>query len=279
MALNPQALGKTTPELVYTYTWQDVVLYALGIGAKRDELDFLYEGRGPKVLPTFAVVPAFAAAEALFAGIGGNLEGVVHGSQAITVHRPFAPQGTLKTIGEVTGLYDLKRMAQAIITTRTKDESGELVAETEWSIIYRLDGGFGGSPPPRRGQLRPPERNPDWRFEQATSPEQALLYRLSGDLNPLHADPVLGEKVGFGGPILHGLCTYGYVGRAVLHHCCGGDPSRFQSLSGQFRNPVWPGDTLVVEGWQEDDRVLLRTHTAQKPNDYVFANAFAQYTK
>ncbi len=279
MALNPQALGKTTPELLYSYRWQDAVLYALGIGATREELDFLYEGRGPKVMPTFAVVPAFAAAEALFAGIGGNLEGVVHGSQRISLHQPFAPAGTVKTIGKVSGLYDLKRMAQAIITTETRNESGTLLAETEWSILYRLDGGFGGSPPPRRGQVRPPERAPDWQFEQAISPEQALLYRLSGDLNPLHADPALGEKVGFGGPILHGLCTYGIVGRAVLHHACGDDPTKLTSLQGQFRNPVYPGDTLIVEGWHEDGKVILRAYTTQKPTDYVFGNAFAQYTK
>lgn len=279
MALNPQALGKTTPELSYTYRWQDVVLYALGIGAKREELDYLFETRGPSVMPTFAVVPAFAAAEALFQGIGGNLEGVVHGSQGLTLHRPFAPSGTVKTVGKVTGLYDLKRMAQAIITTWTHTESGELLAETEWSIIYRLDGGFGGEPPVKRPLRRPPDRDPDWCFSQETSPEQALLYRLNGDYNPLHADPALGEKVGFGGPILHGLCTYGYVGRAVLHQCCHGDPARFKSLSGQFRNPVWPGDTLIIEGWNEPDRVLLRAHTAERPGDYVFANAAAQYTK
>src|SRR5690606_20305472 len=139
-----------------------------------------------------------------------------------------------------TGIYDLKRMGQAIISTETRDESGEQLCETEWTLLYRFDGGFGGKAPPRSEKVRPPDRTPDFRVEEATSAEQALLYRLNGDLNPLHADPDVGERAGFGGPILHGLCTFGYLGRAVLHQACGGDPSRLRALAGQFRKPVWP---------------------------------------
>ncbi|QQR90803.1 MAG: MaoC family dehydratase N-terminal domain-containing protein [Myxococcales bacterium] len=275
MAINPEALGKTTEALKYTYRWQDVVLYALGIGAKVDELDYLYEARGPKVLPSFIVVPAYQAAGALFQGIGGNLEGVVHGAQSITMHKALPPSGTLTTTGKVTGLYDLKRMAQAYFTTETVDESGELVAETEWSIIYRMDGGFGGEAPPRRPQIRPPEREADFVFKEATSKEQALLYRLNGDYNPLHADPELGEKVGFGGPILHGLCTYGHVARAVIKEVCAGDASKLKQFSGQFRKPVWPGDTLITEGWKEDGTIILRVSCEERPGEVVFGNAFA----
>ncbi|MBK8171511.1 MAG: MaoC family dehydratase N-terminal domain-containing protein [Sandaracinaceae bacterium] len=276
MTLNLSAVGKTTAELVHTYTWKDVVLYALSIGAKRDgELAYLFEGEGPKVFPSYAVVPAFIANAALFDAIGGNMLGVVHGGQAIRLHKPFAPAGTLKTVGKVAGVYDLKRMATTIVTTETRDEKGELVCETEWSIIYRLDGGFDGPPPPKRDEAKAPARPCDWSFEESTSKEQAALYRLNGDLNPLHIDPKIGESAGFGHPILHGLCTYGYVCRAVIANECAGDPSKLKYLSGQFRKPVWPGDTLITEGWREDGRIVLRVSAKERPGDYVFSGGYA----
>jgi acyl dehydratase len=271
MALNPQAVGKTTAELKHEYRWQDQVLYALGIGAKRvDELDFLFEGKGPKVFPTYAVIPTFAANGALFDVIAGNLLGVVHGGQSIKLHKPFGSSGKLTTVGKVAGIYDLKRMAQANITTETRDEKGDLVCETEWVILYRMDGGFGGEGPPKRNLHNPPDRPADWKKEEATTTEQALLYRLNGDLNPLHADPEIGKMAGFGQPILHGLCTYGLVGRAIMEHACGRDPARFRSFAGSFKKPVWPGETLITEGWQDGDEVTVRTTVSARPGEPVF---------
>ncbi|MEM9193718.1 MAG: MaoC/PaaZ C-terminal domain-containing protein [Myxococcota bacterium] len=275
MALKQDAVGYTTEALVHEYDWKDTVLYALGCGATRDELDFLYEERGPKVLPTYAVIPAYFVNGKLFDAVGGDMLGVVHGGQKITLHQPFAPKATLRTIGKVSGIYDLKRMATSIITTETRDEHDTLICETEWQIIYRFDGGFGGEAPPKTKKYRPPERAPDFRVEEKTSPEQALLYRLTGDLNPLHADPAIGEKAGFGGPILHGLCTYGYVGRAILREACGGDLTRLKSFAGRFTKPVLPGDTLITEGWQEDGLLLVRASTKERPEEYVFSNAVA----
>ncbi len=279
MPLNPEAKGARTETVEHTYRWQDVVLYALGIGAKTRELDFLYEKRGPKVFPTYAVVPAFEVNRLLFDVVGGDMSGVVHGSQLIKLHKPFASAATLRTVGIVDGVYDLKRMAQSIVRTETRDENGELVCETEWTIMYLKDGGFGGDPPPRSPKFRPPEREPDWVVEETTLPEQALLYRLSGDHNPLHADPAAAEKaakVTEGRPILHGLCTYGYVCRAVVAQACGDDPQRLKSLYGRFSKPIWPGDTLVIEGWREDGRVLLRAATKERPGDHVFTNSYAE---
>lgn len=279
MALNLDSVGKTTAALTHEYTWKDAVLYALGCGAtKETELDFLFEGSdgaGPKVLPTYAVVPTFPVCAELFKMTGGDMLGVVHGSRAITLHKPFTPAGKLTTVGKVEGVYDLKRMAQAVFTTETRDESNELVCETEWGIIFRLDGGFDGPRPPKTDKHRTPEREPDFVVEEKTSPEQALLYRLSGDLNPLHADPAIGEKAGFGQPILHGLCTFGYAGRAVIAECCDGDPAKLATLSGQFRRPVWPGDTLITSGWREEGRVILQTRTAERPDEMSFTNAQA----
>lgn len=276
MALNKDVLGHKTKPLVHEYKWQDTVLYALGVGAQTRELDYLIEMRGPKVLPTYAVIPTYEACKELFEPIGGNMLGVVHGGQKIQLHKPFAPNGKLTTVGTVSGIYDLKRMATVQITTETHDEGGDLVCETEWSIIYRLDGGFGGEPPPKKSRVRPPEREADFTVEHETAPEQALLYRLNGDYNPLHADPEIGKEVGFGGPILHGLCTYGYVGRAILEKCCDGDPSRLKSLSGQFRKPVWPGDTLITKGWRENGIIVIGTSVKGRPEEFVFSNAKAE---
>lgn len=278
MALRTDVVGDETEALVHSLTWKDAVLYALGVGATRDELDFLYEGRGPKVLPTYAVIPAFAAMDELFEKTGGDLLGVVHGAQKITLHRPFQAGESLFTTGKVEGIYDMKRMGQAIFTTETKDGSGALVCETEWLILFRLDGGFGGERPPPSFRNRKPDRDPDFEVIEKTSEEQALLYRLSGDLNPLHADPAIGEKAGFGLPILHGLCTYGYVGRAVLNEVCGGDPAKLKELRGQFRKPVWPGETLITRGWREGDEVILRVTTKERPEEDCFTNACALVT-
>lgn len=278
MGLNADALGTKTKPIEHTYSWRDVALYALGIGAKVDDLDFLYEARGPKVYPTYAVVPAFEANSELFDVVGGDLSGVVHGSQKIRIHRPFPSGGALTTVGEVAGVYDLKRMAQTVIQTKTHDSDGNLLCETEWTIMYLMDGGFGGEAPPRSPKTRPPAREADWTVEDATAPEQALLYRLgSFDFNPLHADPAAAmraEKVTHGKPILHGLCTYGYVARAILAHECENDPSRLTSFYGRFSKPVWPGETIVTQGWREDGRIIVRAATKERPDEHVFTNAY-----
>jgi acyl dehydratase len=279
MGLRPDAVGKTTSAHIHEYEPRDVMLYALGVGAKRDrELDFLYEGRGPKVLPTYAVIPAWAAMEEVFELVGGDLRGIVHGAQSIRLHRPFTPAGKLVTVARVEGLYDLKRMATGIVTTETRDGDGALLCETSWQIIFRNDGGFGGPRPPRRPRVVVPEGAPIlFEWVETTSPEQALLYRLSGDRNPLHADPAIGQEVGFGGPILHGLCTFGYAGRAALHSLASGDPSRLTAMEASFQAPVFPGETLVIRGHAlEDGRVALVATTKERPEEIVVGNAFVE---
>lgn len=285
MALNTTAVGKTTKAIEHDYKWQDAVLYALGIGAKAKDLDFLYEKNGPNVYPSYAVIPTFQACAELFDAIGGQFAGVVHGSQSITLHKPFAPFGTLRTVGKVAGIYDLKRFAQAVITTETKNNKDELICETEWTIMYMLDGNYGGEAPPASKKYRPPERPADWKVEDKTSPEQALLYRLSGDVNPLHADPEIAKvvvNVTGGKPILHGLCTYGFACRAIVDNECGGDPSKLKSFVGRFSKPVWPGDTLVIQGWRSEEngqkQVLIQVGTLEHPEEPVFTNSLAVIT-
>ena len=182
----------------------------------------------------------------------------------------------------MAGIYDLKRMAQSVVRTESRDADGQLVCETEWTIMYLKDGRFGGEAPPRSPKFRPPEREPDWVVEGSTTTEQALLYRLSGDHNPLHADPeaaMQAEKVTQGRPILHGLCTYGYIGRALLQQECGGDPSRLRTFSGRFSKPIWPGETIITEGWREDGRVLVRAATKERPDEHIFTNAYAEVSE
>ncbi len=253
MPLDLSIVGKPTAPVTFSYTWKDTVLYALGIGARKDELDYLYEGRGPRVYPSFAVVPTFGPMFEVIANTGGDLSMVVHGGERVLVHKPFAPSGTLRTTATARGIYDMRRFATVLVDTETKDDAGEVVCTSTASIIFRGAGGFGGSPPPKEpsGIDVPRDRPADFRVEEKTSEEQALLYRLSGDLNPLHADPDFAKAVGFErGPILHGLATYGYMVRHVAKGACGDDGTKITGFEAQFRKPVWPGDTLVTEGWR-----------------------------
>jgi acyl dehydratase len=279
MALDLSSVGYTTQPHVFRYDWRTLATYALGIGAKRDELDYLYEGTsgGLKVYPTFAVVPAYDAVVELLARTGGDLAMVVHGGQLVRAHRPIPASGTLSTTGTLKALYDLKKFGQAVLETSTTLD-GEPLFDTTWSIIYRGAGGFGGPRPPSNDEPSvPKDREPDWVFEEATSPEQALLYRISGDVNPLHADPAFAAQVGFAeGPILHGLCTYGFAARAVVKQAAGGDATRLRAISAQFRKPVWPGDTILTKGYAlEGGKVALVAHVRERP-DAVLANAWAE---
>lgn len=276
MGLNKQALGFSTEEIVHTYSWQDVVLYALSIGAKREDLDYIYESRGPLVYPSYAVIPAYRASFAAWNAIGGNPLGIVHHAQKLVINQIFKGSGKLLSIGKVTGIYDLKRMARATITVETSDQKGNLICETEFSIIFRFDGNFGGDPPPRRISHKPPDRDPDFVVKEITSREQAALYRLNGDTNPLHIDPTIAKAAGFEKPILHGLCTYGFICRSLVHEVARDNSKKIRELYGEFRQPVIPGETLVIQGWKEMSRVYIRVSTQENPERYVFQNAYAE---
>lgn len=258
MSLDPSSVGAQSRVYELNYDWRTLALYALGIGATRNELDYLYEARGPKVFPTFAVVPAYPVLNELLERTGGPYEMVVHQGQTVTVHETLPPAGRLETKGRIAGMYDLKRMALVVLSSETRLE-GELIYECEWQILYRGEGGFGGERRPKSEVLNIPRRDPDWVNEEKVPEQQALLYRLSGDTNPLHVDPELATRVGFEqGPILHGLATFGYVCRAVTAHSCGGNADRIRRLTAQFKRPVWPGELLRTEGYVDDDRVYLQ---------------------
>jgi acyl dehydratase len=289
MAIKLDLVGKKSDPIPFSYNWKDVVLYALGVGAKlgeasgtsrgADELDFLYEGRGPKVLPTFAVVPSFTSMIAVAGNLGANPMMILHGEQKIILHRAIPPGGKLATVSEVKGIYDKGKGALVVVEAKTTDEKNEPVFDNIFSIFVRGEGGFGGERGPEAVKADPPGTAPDFEVAEATTREQALLYRLSGDFNPLHADPNMAKFGGFDRPILHGLCTYGYAGRAILRGACGGDPAKLRSFAARFAGVVFPGDTLTTRGWKipntTDGGKYIVTVTTQE-GKVVLSNAIAE---
>ncbi|RMH41474.1 MAG: 3-alpha,7-alpha,12-alpha-trihydroxy-5-beta-cholest-24-enoyl-CoA hydratase [Deltaproteobacteria bacterium] len=277
MAINLDLVGVQSDPMTFTYGWKDTILYALGVGAKAaDELDFLFEMNGPKVLPTFAVVPSFTALVSVTSKLGANPTQVLHGEQKVILHRPIPPAGEMTTVATVTGIYDKGKGALAVVEANTSDRAGDPLFTNVFSIFVRGEGGFGGDRGPEALKADPPEgAEPDFEVTEVTSPEQALLYRLSGDYNPLHASPQVAKMAGFDRPILHGLCTYGFAGRAILKRACGGDPARFRSFAARFSGVVMPGDTLTTRGWRvEPGRYVIQTTT--QDGRVVISNSVAE---
>jgi acyl dehydratase len=276
MAIKLDLVGKKSDPIPFAYNWKDVVLYALGVGGKVDELDFLYEGRGPKVLPTFAVVPSFTSMIAVAGDLGANPMMILHGEQKIILHRPIPSSGKLATTSEVKGIYDKGKGALVVVEAKTTDDKNEPLFDNVFSIFVRGEGGFGGERGPEAVKADPPAgAAPDFEVVEATTREQALLYRLSGDVNPLHADPNMAKFGGFDRPILHGLCTYGHAGRAILRGACGGDPAKLRSFGARFAGVVFPGDTLTTRGWKTGDGKYVVTVTTQE-GKVVLSNAIAE---
>jgi acyl dehydratase len=279
MALDLSIVGKSGTPFSFDYRWQDAALYALGVGAKRTELDFLYEARGPKVLPSFVSAANYAALGEAIDRVGANKAMLVHGGQKMVFHALPKASGRLVSASTVRAVYDLKRLAQMVVDIETRDEANELVAVATASIILRGEGGFGGDAPVKEPAAAavPKDLAPEFSIEETTSLEQALLFRLSGDLNPLHADPEFAAEVGFTqGPILHGLATYGFMVRHVIQGACGGDAARLHMIDGQFRKPVWPGDTLVTLGWQIQPGLWALQVKVKERDEAVITGAWAQ---
>jgi len=276
MAIDPTAVvGKQLPAQTFEYNERDLMLYALGVGCTTAELPFVYE-KDLKVLPTFAVIPAFPVMMGIGQVVEINPVMVLHGEQRIDLRAPIPAKGKLTTSGKIAAVYDKGSGAVIVVESETKDENGALLFANGSSIFVRGAGGFGGERGPSATSKNiPPEKRPDHVVEYKTLPTQAAIYRLSGDRNPLHIDPDFAKLGGFDTPILHGLCTFGHVGRAVLHACCGGDPARFKDFEVRFSGVVYPGETIVTEIWQESkNRVLVQAKTAER-GESVIANAAA----
>jgi acyl dehydratase len=269
MSLDHSLIGVPGEPQERSWTSADALLYAVGVGAglgdPLQELEFTTEnseGITQQVLPTYAVLIAQVRSGRSLGTFDRAL--LVHAEQSFELHRPLPVAGTVRTVSTVTGIYDKGSGALVVTENAAADAAtGEPLVTSRAGTFIRGEGGFGGD----RGASEPwqrPEREPDQQVVQQTRPEQALLYRLSGDRNPLHADPKFAARGGFSRPILHGLCTYGVTGRALLHSLCGSDPERFQTMSGRFSHPVFPGETLVVSIWlpkADGEAALFQTAT------------------
>jgi acyl dehydratase len=261
MPLNPDAVGSKGEPVEVSWTSKDCLLYAVGIGAGTHELAFTTEntnGVEQQVFPTFPVVIGWGKGSAMGSIGTFNPALLVHGQQSVTLHRPVPVEGTATLQSEITAMYD-KEKAAVVVTTTTAVLDGEPLYTNTASIFIRGEGGWGGDRGPSGPRNVPPDREPDRRVTYETSPNQALTYRLSGDRNPLHSDPAFAAMGGFDRPILHGLCTYGFTGRALLHTFCGSDPARFHHIEGRFTSPVMPGEALTINMWEAGDGEALFT--------------------
>lgn len=276
--LSSDLVGRTFDPVETSWTSKDVLLYACGVGARPpEELDFLFEGRGPKVLPTFAVVPGMLAMGSLFsAGLDINPMMILHGEQGITLEREIPSDAKARVTGRIAEVWDKEKAAVIGCEGIVEDDDGPLFT-TKATLFVRGAGGFGGERgPSTAGKNAPPEREPDHTVEDRTRQEQAAVYRLSGDRNPLHIDPDFARMAGYEVPFLHGLCTYGFVGRAILHTLCGGDPARFTSFEARFADQVYPEDSVVTKLWVVGDGEAIVQAETQKGN-VVLSQARATY--
>ncbi|HEY2511861.1 MAG TPA: SDR family NAD(P)-dependent oxidoreductase [Polyangiaceae bacterium] len=281
-----EALSADLPVVSSSYDERDVALYALGIGAAQNPLDtkdlpLVYElaGDGFKVLPTFGVIPALnvymqmAKEGKKTPGLNYGFDRVLHGEQYTEIKRPLPPHAKLTHKTKIKDIFDKGRNALVITATSSTDENGEELIYNEITTFVRGAGGWGGDRGPSTDINLPPDRAPDAVVSEKTSDSQALLYRLSGDWNPLHADPAFASNFGFKKPILHGLCTFGFAARHVIKAFCDGDPRRFKSIKVRFVEAVFPGETIKTEMWKEKEgRIVFRCKVAER-DAVVISNA------
>ncbi|MFZ4719796.1 MAG: MaoC/PaaZ C-terminal domain-containing protein [Ilumatobacteraceae bacterium] len=261
MALDPTSVGSVGDVRTMRWTSKDALLYAVGIGAGQDDLQFTTENTKDVqqvVFPTFAVVAGSGTQSpgaSAMSKIGSfNFALLVHGSQAITLHRPIPVEAEATVQDKVVAMYDKTKAAVVVMENEVKLASGEPLWTTRSSVFIRGEGGWGGDRGPSGPQNEPPaDTTADHEVTLQTSPDQAFVYRLSGDRNPLHTDPSFAAIGGFDRPILHGLCTYGFTGRALLRELCGNDVTKFHHIEGRFSSPVMPGDALTVRIWRTGD--------------------------
>ena len=267
MAINyDKLLNWPIPPIEQTYSKRDSILYALGIGLGADPLDtdqlkFVYED-GLQALPTMSITLGYPGAWFAHPDTGITRSHTVHGEQIFVIHKALPVEGTIVGTNKIVSLIDKGEGRGAVLytecTVRNK-ASDELLCTWTSSLFCRADGGFGGPSGPGMPQHPIPEKAPDAVCDLATLPQAALIYRLSGDYNPLHADPAWAKEAGFKAPILHGRCTFGVAGHALVKTMCAYDPARLKSMQGRFSSPVYPGETIRTEMWRDGNIVAFRS--------------------
>src|SRR5580704_17794739 len=286
------ALGAEIAPVTSSYDERDVALYALGVGAAHDPLDakdlpLVYElaGDGFRVLPTFGVIPALnvymnmAKEGKQTPGLYYGFDRVLHGEQYTEIRRPLPSRAKLTHKTKIKDIFDKGKNALVVTATSSQDENGEELIYNELTTFVRGADGWGGARGPSADVNAPPDRAPDAVVSEKTTEDQALLYRLSGDWNPLHADPGFAANFGFKKPILHGLCTFGFAARHVIKAFCDGDPGRFKSIKVRFADSVFPGETIKTEMWKESDgKIVFRCKVAER-DVVVISNAAVELFK
>ena len=253
------AIGKKIGPITKDYTWKDVILYALGVGAGFNELDYTYEKK-LKVIPTFSIAMIFDFFLKMSAACNINVAGALHGGQDIIFHNSIPSSGTMITEGKITHYYDKgAKGALVVAESETFNGDGKKLFTSITSLFGRLDGGFGGKDAPQQ-TLEFPDREPDFVVEALPLPDQPLLYRLSGDIFQLHVDPEFAKMAGFEKPIMHGLCTYGFSCRAMMASIIPGEPEKVRRLACRFTSALYPGEPIKTLIWKtEEGKALWRT--------------------
>jgi acyl dehydratase len=273
MAFDPGTLLSLPPRITrQIYTKRDTILYALGVGAGIDNptdlsaLRYVYE-RDLVALPTMAIVLAAPPFWFDDPGLGIDWQRVLNAGQDLVLERPLPTEGSVSTELKIEAIWDKGKDRGAVMESSRilLDAAGSRLAAIRQTHFLRGNGGFGGLPPPKIDEHPAPrDRAPDQVIDLPTRPEQALLYRLSGDYNPLHADPEVARSAGFQGPILHGSCTFGIVARAVLQACGGAQTGHLRRFGARFSSPVYPGETIQTQIWRESSGILFRARSLDR---------------
>jgi len=275
MPVDPaKAVGCVLPESKGEWNQDDVILYHLGVGAgvpatDPNELAYTYEGN-LKVLPSYGVIPVSGALGSM-AGVPGvdiNFAMVLHGEQDLEIKKTIPTQGKVIHRSRVADIFDKGKAALIILEVETAEEGGEPLFVNRFSIFARGEGGFGGESGPKAGN-QAPDRAPDYQAESTTMPQQALLFRLNGDKNPLHADPEFAKMGGFDTPILHGLCSYGVVCKAVVDTVFDGDTTKVGRYQARFAGVLFPGETIVTSMWKEGDKILVEAKSKERDTPVI----------
>jgi acyl dehydratase len=272
-----KAMAYEFPEGTGSYSNDEVILYHLGVGAgvpatDAGELEYTYE-KDLKVLPSFVTTVFLSGGGSMMSvpGLEFNPMMLLHGEQDIEIHRPLPPEAKMKGRTRIADIFDKGKAALTILENSVSTEDGEPLFTTRMGLFMRGEGGFGGeSGPPAANQA--PDREPDAVFESETLPQQALLYRLNGDKNPLHCDPEFAAMGGFDVPIIHGLCSYGITCKAVVDGMLDGDPTRMARYQARFKGVAWPGETYQVRCWKEDGKILVEAWSKER-NEAIITNA------
>jgi acyl dehydratase len=267
MPLNPDAVGASSDPVTVSWTSKDALLYAVAIGAGTDELSYATEntdGVAQQVFPTFPVTVGWGGSSVMEAVGPFDHAMLLHGNQAVTLHQSLPAEAEVTLRSTIAAMYDKGKAAVVVVDTVATDAKGAPMYTTRSGAFIRGEGGFGGERGPSGPVNVPPDRSPDHVVSYQTLPEQALIYRLTGDRNPLHSDPSFAARGGFDRPILHGLCFYGFTGRALVHALCAGDSGRFKHIEGRFSASVYPGEELTIRIWVDGNSALFTTSVGER---------------